>query len=167
MLLRAARTSVSTATAASADALKQRVRELYLEQLLQRERPQGRTGQGWSRILKTAQDALENRLAELHCVDEIHAFALRCIKDDHLREVYLSFCVEDISEFALPAETVHNVVFSSEERPNFHKDLELFEQSKTPASSLSTASEATVPGRGSDQRFSVELKPAATPIDLE
>ena len=121
MLLRAARTSVSTATAASADALKQRVRELYLEQLLQRERPQGRTGQGWSRILKTAQDALENRLAELHCVDEIHAFALRCIKDDHLREVYLSFCVEDISEFALPAETVHNVVFSSEEHPNFTK----------------------------------------------
>ena len=91
----------------------------------------------WSRILKTAQDALENRLAELHCVDEIHAFALRCIKDDHLREVYLSFCVEDISEFALPAETVHNVVFSSEEHPNFHKDLELFEQSKTPASTTS------------------------------
>lgn len=145
------------------------MRELYLEQLLERKRPQGRTRQGWTRILKTAQDALEHRLAELNRVDEIHAFALRCIKDEHLREVYLSFCVESVSEFALPAETVRNFVFASEEHPNFHKDLELFEQTNLPASSssLATVAEASVPSQGSNQRFSVELKPAATTIDLE
>lgn len=160
----AASSSVSTATAASADALKQRVRELYLEQLLERQKPQGRTGQGWTRILKTSQDALEHRLAELNRVDEIHAFALRCIKDQHLREAYWSFCVEDISEYALPAETVHNFVFASEEHPNFHKDLELFEQTNSPAfSSLPTTAEASAP----IPRFSVELKPAATAIDLD
>ena len=66
------------------DAVRQRVRELYLERLLPRERPAGGTPDGWCKILKTFQDSLESRLSGLHTVEELHAFALRCLKDSHL-----------------------------------------------------------------------------------
>ena len=137
--------------------MRQRIRELYLEQLLQRERPVGRTPDGWCKILKTYQDALESRLSGLRTVDELHSFALRCLRDHHLREVYLGFCVEDSCEFALSEQTLQDFVRASEEHPNFDKDLELFEQSQAPP-----------PLEPTSEKFSVSLKPSPDqPIELD
>ena len=134
-------------------ALRSRIHELYL----QRERPVGRTPDGWYKILKTCQDALESRLVACTRVDELHSFALRCLRDHHLREVYLGFCVEDSCEFALSEQTLQDFVRASEEHPNFDKDLELFEQSQAPP-----------PLEPSSEKFPVSLKPSPDqPIELD
>ena len=107
------------------------MKELYCEQLGERPKPEGRTGQGWARILKGLQDQFDERVDKLHTVIEVHSCALRALKDSHLREVYIGFCAEDTAEFACSNSLVESIVYAPEEHPDFHKDLELYEQTSS------------------------------------
>ena len=120
----------TAASELSAEALRQRVRELYLEQLLLRPRPEGRSAEGWQRILQGFQDSLEVKLKTLHHISDIHSFALRALRDSHLREVYIGFCAADTSEFSVPEDVVASCVFPTQESDLFEQDLELFKVSR-------------------------------------
>ena len=53
--------AATAASEASVEAVRERICQLHLEQLLQRERPEGRSSEGWQKILSTAQSAVEAR----------------------------------------------------------------------------------------------------------
>ena len=122
---------------------------------MQRPQPDRRSAEGWQSILSGFQQALENRLENLHTPLELHSFALRCLKDNHLREVYLSFCVEDVSSAALTEEQVRKVVFAEQEHENFEADLKLFEQTQEPSAS------------SRHNAFDCKLRESKEPIDLD
>ncbi|CAE7338131.1 GIP [Symbiodinium sp. CCMP2592] len=92
----------TAASLASLEAIKARVTELHLEQLLQRECPSGRSAEGWQNILSTAQLSLEANLASLETTQQVWDFAHRCLKDSHLKEVFRFFAVDDVCEEAIP-----------------------------------------------------------------
>ena len=143
------------------------MKELYCEQLGERPKPEGRTGQGWARILKGLQDQFDERVDKLHTVIEVHSCALRALKDSHLREVYIGFCAEDTAEFACSNSLVESIVYAPEEHPDFHKDLELYEQ--TSSSSFGVLRDA--PGReidlepGSNLQFQRCLTVSNCPVE--
>ena len=119
--------AATAASLASLEAIRQRVTELHLEQLLQRERPFGRTEQGWQNILSAAQDSVVARLEKLNTPEAVWDFAHRCLKDTHLKEVFRSFAVDDVCDCAISAESVRSAVFPEEEHNRFSKDLEAYE----------------------------------------
>ena len=82
--------SSTAASLASLEAIKARVTELHLEQLLQRERPIGRSAEGWQNILSTAQRTLEAHLATLDTPAQVWDFAHRCLKDSLLKDAFAS-----------------------------------------------------------------------------
>ena len=134
----------TAASELSAEALRQRVRELYLEQLLLRPRPEGRSAEGWQRILKGFQDALELKLQTLHYICDIHSFALRALRDSHLREVYIGFCAADTSEHSVPEDLVASCVFPERESELFEQDIGLLEVSRGAFGSLKEAPAETI-----------------------
>ena len=93
--------SSTAATLASLEAIKARVTELHLEQLLQRERPTGRSAEGWQNILSTAQRTLEAHLATLDTPAHVWDFAHRCLKDSLLKDAFRFFAVEDVCDEAV------------------------------------------------------------------
>ena len=119
--------AATAASLASLEAIRQRVTELHLEQLLQRERPFGRTEQGWQNILSAAQDSVVARLEKLNTPEAVWDSAHRCLKDTHLKEVFRSFAVDDVCDCAISAESVRSAVFPEEEHNRFSKDLEAYE----------------------------------------
>ena len=127
------------------------MKELYLEQLLARAKPKGRTEEGWARILKGVQDQFDERVDRLHTVIDVHSCALRALKDKHLREVYIGFCAEDVAEYACSNSLVESIVYAPEEHPDFYKDLELCEQ---------TSSSSFGPLRDAPER-EVDLEPGS------
>ena len=61
----------TTATVEGVERLKERLRLLYIEQLCEREKPQGRSGSSWDSILSTYRVAFEGRLKELETVESV------------------------------------------------------------------------------------------------
>ena len=127
--------SSTAASLASLEAIKARVTELHLEQLLQRERPIGRSAEGWQNILSTAQRTLEAHLATLDTPAQVWDFAHRCLKDSLLKDAFRFFAVDDVCAEAISEDLVKETVFATEERPLFEQDLEAFDFSTSAASS--------------------------------
>ena len=133
------------------EAAKEHLRTFYLEQLLQREKPSYRSEQGWQTILATAQSALDQRLEEIHTLEELFRFGGKCLKDPDWRTAFEFLSVEDCVEEAFPWEKQVEFLQSTEEHPNLDRDLSLFEQTEN-----------------STLRFSSALKSSpAEPIDLD
>ena len=133
------------------EAAKDHLRTFYLEQLLQREKPSYRSEQGWQTILVTAQSALDQRLEEIHSLEELFRFGGKCLKDPDLRTAFEFLSIEDCVEEAFPWEKQVEFLQSAEEHPNLDRDLSLFEHAEN-----------------STLRFSSALKPSpAEPIDLD
>ena len=63
---------------------------MHLEQLLQREQPVGRSNESWQRILSTAQSAVRTRVNQLDSVNDLFAFACRCLKDPDLNDAFFA-----------------------------------------------------------------------------
>ena len=61
--------------------------------------------------------------------EEVWAFAHRCLKGSHLKDVFRDFAVDDVCDVAVPEETVRSVVFPEQEHDLFDKDLEAFQVS--------------------------------------
>ena len=110
--------------------MRERICQLHLEQLLQREKPEGRSNEGWQRILSTAQSAVELRVQSIQSLQDLYAFACRSLKDQHLKDVFRSFVVEDVHDSAVSEEVVHSCLHPTEEHPRFEKDCELFEATR-------------------------------------
>ena len=119
--------AATAASEASVEAVRERICQLHLEQLLQRERPEGRSSEGWQKILSTAQSAVEARVQSIQSLQDLYTFACRCLKDSHLKDVFRSFVVEDVHDCAVSEEVVHSCLHPTEEHPRFEKDCELFE----------------------------------------
>ena len=145
------RTVFKTTTLAAVDATKEHLRTFYLEQLLQREKPSYRSERGWQTILVTAQNALNQRLEDIHTIEELFQFAGKSLKDPELRTAFEFLSVEDCVEQAFPLEKQLEFLRSSEEHHNLDRDLSLFEQAEN-----------------STLRFSTSLKPSPSePIELD
>ena len=99
---------------------------------------------GWVWILGGFQDALEAKLRTLHYICDIHSFALRALRDNHLREVYIGFCAEDTSEFSVPESLVASCVFPTQESDSFEQDCKLFETTSRVFGSLKAAPAETI-----------------------
>ena len=121
--------AATAASVASLEDIRKRVAELHFEQLLKRDKPAARTEYGWQHILVTAQDSLVARLETLKTPEEVWAFAHRCLRDSHLKDVFRDFAVDDVCDVAVPEETVRSVVFPEQEHDLFDKDLEAFQLS--------------------------------------
>ena len=76
-------------------AVKDRLTEFYVEQLVQRERPSNRSSEGWQKILATAREGFEAHLATLTSVQQVFSFGERCLKDTDLKEAFRHFALED------------------------------------------------------------------------
>ena len=84
-----------TATEESLQAVKDRLTEFYVEQLVQRERPTNRSAEGWQKILATAREGFEAHLSSLDSVQQVFAFGEKCLKDRDLKEAFRHFALED------------------------------------------------------------------------
>ncbi|CAE7692335.1 unnamed protein product [Symbiodinium sp. CCMP2592] len=115
--------SKATASLAAVEEVKERLHSLYVEQLCERPRPEGRSGSSWDKILSTYRVAFERRLEELHTVECVWRFATKCLKKQHLREVFEAFAPEDVAENCISEELQQASLHPVEEGPNFERDL--------------------------------------------
>ena len=84
------------------------------------------------------------RLRTLHYICDIHSFALRALRDNHLREVYIGFCAADTSEYSVPESLVASCVFPTQESDSFEQDCKLFETTGRVFGSLKAAPAETI-----------------------
>ena len=103
--------------------LKERLHSLYVEQLIERPRPEGRSGSSWDRILSTYRVAFEQRLEELHTVQEVWKFAIKCLQKQHLKEAFIAFAPEDVAESCISEEVQQASLHPVEESSAFERDL--------------------------------------------
>ena len=155
---------------ASLEAIRARVAELHLEQLLQREQPPSRTASSWQTILSGIQDACVAKLETLDTPQAVWDFAHRTLKADHLKEAFRFFAVDDVCEFSLTEQQQQDFIHPQEESASFDKDLELFEQSTSGVFDRSlrqAASDHSLIDLEPNTQFSASLKPGCGPIDLD
>ena len=141
---------------------------MYIEQLCERPRPSGRTPESWDNILSTYRIAFERHLGTLTSVQEVWCHAERCLKKDHLKEVFRHFGFEDVFETAVPQSLQESSLHPLEESATFERDLlagsadlsELLCDSSCASDCLSSAEPAR-------KRFKYPLQPSGTTIDLE
>ena len=139
---------------------------LYIEQLCERPRPEGRSGQSWSRILNTYQVSFETHLASLTTIEQVWKFGKRCLRREHLKEVFRRFGFEDIFESCISQSVQQESLHQSEERPLFEKDLLAGSADLSELLACeSGCSDSVQPS--SAKRFKSSLKPSSKPIDLE
>ena len=173
MCVTVASPSAATATFESCERAKSRLADLYLDQLLRRPKPKGRSENGWGNIINTAIEAFRNRLESLHDIESILKFALKCLKDQDDKECFLFFVVEDIGETCIPFEDQVAFVHSTSESLSFERDLSVplvFEQSLNPSQAeIDLTSEPESPGAepsSSSGVFQVHLQDSADVLDL-
>jgi len=114
----------TTTTLEGVERLKERLHLLYIEQLCEREKPEGRSGSSWDSILSTYRVAFEGRLKELETVESIWNFAEKCLKRPHLLEAFRFFGAEEVHETAVSSDTVLACVHPTEE---CERDIQLQE----------------------------------------
>lgn len=87
------------------EAVKDRLTDFYVEQLVQREKPSNRSAESWQKILATAREGFEAHLSTLNSVQQVLAFGERCLKDTDLKEAFRHFALEDSHRAAIAWET--------------------------------------------------------------
>ena len=166
--------SAATATVESCERAKNRLADLYLDQLLRRPKPPGRSENGWGNIINTAIEAFRNRLESLHDIDSILRFAFKSLKDQDDKDCFLFFLVEDIGETCLPFEDQVAFVHSKSESPSFERDLSVrlvFDHPLNPVQAeIDLTEEPENPGAepsSSSSAFRVPLQDSADVLDLD
>ena len=114
-----------TTTAEGVTQLKDLLLKIYQEQLNSRPRPSNRSQQSFQSILATSYRACENRLAELHTVPGIWAFASKCLREREWKDRFQSEGAEICSSNCISQELQHTFVNATEEAPDFEKSLDL------------------------------------------
>ena len=154
--------------------LKERLHSLYVEQLIERPRPEGRSGSSWDRILSTYRVAFEQRLEELHTVQGVWQFALKCLQKQHLKEAFIAFAPEDVAESCISEEVQQASLHPTEESSTFERDLlassvELRELLSGDSASADCESSGSALQRAEEprRRFKRSLQPSELPIDLD
>ena len=87
------------------EAVKDRLTDFYVEQLVQREKPSNRSAESWQKILATAREGFEAHFSTLNSVQQVLAFGERCLKDTDLKEAFRHFALEDSHRAAIAWET--------------------------------------------------------------
>ena len=173
MCVTVASPSAATATAESCERAKDRLADLYLDQLLRRPKPPGRSENGWGNIINTAIEAFRNRLESLHDIDSILRFALKSLKDQDDKECFLFFLVEDIGETCIPFEDQLAFVHAQSESISFERDLSVplvFDQPLNPLQVEIDLTEEPQPGAepsNSSSAFRIPLRDSADVLDLD
>ena len=153
--------------------LKERLHSLYVEQLIERPRPEGRSGSSWDRILSTYRVAFEQRLEELHTVQGVWQFALKCLQKQHLKEAFIAFAPEDVAASCVSEEVQQASLHPTEESSTFERDLlassvELRELLSDSASAdCEPASSALQRAEEPRRKFKRSLQTSELPIELD
>ena len=163
-MLNSVRTS-TTATLEGLEQLKERLHSLYVEQLCERPRPAGRSPESWDNILSTFRVSFENKLATLSTIESVWKFGERCLKREHLREVFRHFGFEDVCNTSISQSIQAASLYPLEEseRDLFVGSVDLSILLE-PVDSVTPACE---PRSSEPRAFDCELKPCESVIDLD
>ena len=173
-----------TATWESTELLKERLHSFYVEQLIRRPKPENRSQVSWGKILYRYQEAFEQRLEQLHSVPEVWQFGLKCLSQGDLREAFIVFGAEEVSDSCVPESVQLASLHPEEESSSFERDLEaadadlrsLLRATDCEPSSSSVCPVSSVGRQGSECRqrsssasqvFDRALKHSDSVIDLE
>ena len=157
----------STATHESVELLRERLHSLYVEQLCERPRPEGRSRTSWDSILSTYRVAFEQRLQELHTVQSVWQFAIKCLQKQHLKEAFVAFAPEDVADSCISEEVQRASVYPDEEAPSFERDL--LASSAELQELLSASADCELPSSSAvpKRAFKRHLQSASSVIDLD
>ena len=109
---------------------------------------------------------MRTRVNQLDSVNDLFAFACRCLKDPDLNDAFRFFCFEDVHSHAISEELVHSCVYLEEEHPDFERDLALFEAT-TCFAGLRPGPTEPIELTGEQTQFPCSLRASCGVIDLD